>query len=209
MKRAFVITSLFIGLLYTASCQPVNSQKNDTKEDSTKPYLSLNMDSVWVKFRGVVGKYSVYYISFSNNDKVVIKSGNSTFKYPYITITIDSLDLVKTFVTYINKLYLDKTEKIILESKKIKTNSKSKTIMVNLHRSKVEQNTLAKAEVLSNNWGEPHSPTPRHLLFASGERGCEGGEAVIFLMFISNRLKYYSFLSLCFLCKYFLFLCKL
>ena len=118
MKRVFVFLSLIIGLLNTVSCQSLTSQKTVTEEDSSKICLSLSMDSILVNYRGIVGKYSAYYISFSNNDKIVIKSGNSTFKHPSITVTIDSLDLIKSFVAFINKFYIDKTEKIITERKR-------------------------------------------------------------------------------------------
>ena len=121
MKRAFVITILFWGLLSTGSSQVGSSQNSESKEDYTKICLSLNMDSILVKYCNSTShtKYMDYLISFSNNDIIIIKSRNSTFYgYPNITVAIDSLDLLKSFVALINKLYLDKTEKIILERKK-------------------------------------------------------------------------------------------
>jgi len=42
------------------------------------------------------------------------------------------------------------------KQKKIKTNSKSKTIMVILHRSKFEHLSLTKAILCSNKWEVPH-----------------------------------------------------
>jgi len=119
MKRAFVITILFWGLLSTGSSQVGSSQNSESKEDYSKIRLSLNMDSILLEYCCLGNKFSKYYISLSNNDKVVIKSGNyALHKYPSIIYTVDSLDLVKSFVTCINKFYIDKTEKIILERKK-------------------------------------------------------------------------------------------
>ena len=119
MKRAFVITILFWGLLSTGSSQVGSSQNSESKEDYTKICLSLNMDSILVEYSAGTTKFSGYFISFGNDNKIVLKSGNyALHKYPPITITVDSLDLVKSFVNLINKLYLDKTEKIILERKK-------------------------------------------------------------------------------------------
>ena len=119
MKRIFIIISLLIGF-NTASCQTQIPKPNDTEEDANKICLSLNMDSISVEYFNSTNhtKYMEYFISFSNNAKIVIKSGHSIPKYPFIIFTIDSLDLVKSFVTLINKLYLEKTEKIILERKK-------------------------------------------------------------------------------------------
>jgi len=121
MKRVFIFISLIIGLLNTVSCQPVTSQKTVTEEDSPKISLSLKMDSILVEYCNYTRhtKYMSYFISFSNSDKIVITSGSTGLhKYPSVTVAIDSIDLVKSFVTLINKLYLDKTEKIILERKK-------------------------------------------------------------------------------------------
>jgi RHS repeat-associated protein len=96
-------------------------QINNTKEDLTKIHLyHQNVDSLLIEYWNSTRdtKYMDYLISFNNDNKIIIRSGRSIQNYPSIKITIDSLDIIKSFVTYINKFYIDKTEKIILEKRK-------------------------------------------------------------------------------------------
>ena len=121
MKRVFFILCLFVGLLNSGCSQNVTSRISNIKEDFPKATLSLSMDSILVEYCSfaIDIKYMSYFISFSNSDKIVITSGSTGLhKYPSVTVAIDSLDLIKSFVTCINKFYIDKTEKIITERKK-------------------------------------------------------------------------------------------
>lgn len=113
-SNAQIETSIIEDELSTIFFLPIVNQDRD----SLKILLSRSIDSVSVEYSNSTNltKYLDYIISFSNDNKIMVKSGH--WRYPSITITIDSLDLIKSFVTYINDFYIDKTKNIILQKRR-------------------------------------------------------------------------------------------